>query len=341
MATKTKKPSINLGGLTRPNRSFSGIGIPDFTQEEAETLRAKIAETAKAPEKAADKAAEEIIKGYENRTLVKIEQLENAPDEWNFFTKPDKANLIELAVSIYNNGLLQPIAVRALDAENTKFQILAGHSRAAAFALLKQVYNDPKFDEIEALVFGYGKIDDDQAKEIIIDTNFVQRGRLSPSDMSRSIIEKIKLLKARNTEDVIGKIAAEYEIKQTSVYMWRKLSNLIEPFAKMMNEKAITLESAYKLANFSAEDQAKIYENAKDEINNHSISRIKKDMTADKAIEVIKADRQIKVKHTRFTYTSDMVKNDSDVAKLVFIEKGKEAEFKELLQSLGYAYIID
>ena len=341
MATKTKKPSINLGGLARSNSSFSGIGIPNLTNEEAETLRAKIAETSKVPEKPTDKSAEKIIKGYESRTLVKVEQLEKAPDEWNFFAKPDKANLIELAVSIYNNGLLQPIAVRALDAENTRFQILAGHSRAAAFALLKQVFNDPKFDEIEALVFGYGKIDDDQAKEIIIDTNFVQRGRLSPSDMSRSIIEKIKLLKARQIEDVIGKIAAEYDIKQTSVYMWRKLSNLIEPFAKLMNDKAVTLESADKLANFSAEDQTKIYENTKDEINNHSISRIKKGMTADKAIEVIKSDRQIKVKHTRFTYTSDMVKNDSDIAKLVFIEKGKEAEFKELLQSLGYAYIID
>ena len=341
MATKTKKPSINLGGLARSNSSFSGIGIPNLTNEEAETLRAKIAETSKVPENPTDKSAEKIIKGYESRTLVKVEQLENAPDEWNFFAKPDKANLIELAVSIYNNGLLQPIAVRALDAENTRFQILAGHSRAAAFALLKQVFNDPKFDEIEALVFGYGKIDDDQAKEIIIDTNFVQRGRLSPSDMSRSIIEKIKLLKARNTEDVIGKIAAEYDIKQTSVYMWRKLSNLIEPFAKLMNDKAVTLESAYKLANFSAEDQTKIYENTKDEINNHSISRIKKGMTADKAIEVIKSDRQIKVKHTRFTYTSDMVKNDTDVAQLIFIEKGKEAEFKELLKSLGYAYIID
>ena len=41
MATKTKKPSINLGGLARSNSSFSGIGIPNLTNEEAEKRKEK------------------------------------------------------------------------------------------------------------------------------------------------------------------------------------------------------------------------------------------------------------------------------------------------------------
>ena len=181
---------------------------------------------------------------------------------------------------------------------------------------------------------------DNKAKEIVIDTNFVQRGRLSPSDMSRSIIEKIKLLKAQNTENVINKIAEAYNIKMTSVYMWRKLANLIEPFSQMLNEKKVTLENAYKLANYSHEDQFKIYDATTDVINNHAITRISKAMTAEEAIEAIKSDSQIKVKHTRFTYTSDKIRNKSDVPKLVFVDPEKEAEFYKLIEASGFAYVV-
>lgn len=338
--TKRNKNSINLGQLGPVSNPFQGIGIPAFSQADAQALRDKINKPTEAANTKVEESKKVIVSGYERRAAIKIDQLESAPEDWNFFAKPDTAKLIELAVSIYNNGLLQPIAVRALDKENTRYQILAGHSRVAALQLLYQTYEDPKFQEVEALIFDYGQLDDNKAKEIVIDTNFVQRGRLSPSDMSRSIIEKIKLLKAKNTENVINKIAEAYDIKMTSVYMWRKLANLIEPFAQMMNEKKVTLENAYKLANFSHEDQFKIFDATKDVINNHAVARISKAMTAEEAIEAIKTDTKVKVKHTRFTYTSDKIRDKSDVPKLVFVDPEKEAEFYALIEASGFAYLV-
>lgn len=338
--TKRNKNSINLGQLGPVSNPFQGIGIPKFSQADAQALRDKINKPVEEVKSKTEEPKKVIVSGYERRAAIKIDQLESAPDDWNFFAKPDTAKLIELAVSIYNNGLLQPIAVRALDKENTRYQILAGHSRVAALNLLYQTYEDPKFQEVEALIFDYGQLDDNKAKEIVIDTNFVQRGRLSPSDMSRSIIEKIKLLKAQNTENVINKIAEAYDIKMTSVYMWRKLANLIEPFAQMMNEKKVTLENAYKLANFSHEDQFKIFDATQEVINNHAVARISKAMTAEEAIEAIKTDTKIKVKHTRFTYTSDKIRNKSDVPKLVFVDPEKEAEFYALIKASGFAYLV-
>ena len=337
---RNKKRSINLGQLGPVSNPFQGIGIPEFSKEDSQALRDMINKPAEASKAKTDEQKKAIVSGYERRAAIKIDQLESAPEGWNFFAKPDTAKLIELAVSIYNNGLLQPIAVRALNEENTKYQILAGHSRVAALSLLYQTYEDPKFQEVEALIFAYGQLDDNKAREIVIDTNFVQRGRLSPSDMSRSIIEKIKLLKAQNTENVINKIAEAYNIKMTSVYMWRKLANLIEPFSQMLNEKKVTLENAYKLANYSHEDQFKIYDATTDVINNHAITRISKAMTAEEAIAAIKSDSQIKVKHTRFTYTSDKIRNKSDVPKLVFVDPEKEAEFYKLIEASGFAYVV-
>ena len=46
------------------------------------------------------------------------------------------------------------------------------------------------------MVYDYGAINDDQAQEIISDTNFVQRSNLPARDKALCIYNKMKMLKA-------------------------------------------------------------------------------------------------------------------------------------------------
>lgn len=75
-------------------------------------------------------------------TSVKIDDI--APESRQIRTAFDKAELQELADSIHENGLLQPILVRPDPAREGKFLIVAGERRWRALNLLKQ--QNPTFE---------------------------------------------------------------------------------------------------------------------------------------------------------------------------------------------------
>ncbi len=99
--------------------------------------------------------------------IVAIDRIEPNPEQPRLAM--DEATLNELAASIREHGVLQPILVRPLDA--TRFQLIAGERRWRASRIAG-------LETIPALV---EEIDDDTALEISIIEN-LQREDLSPLD---------------------------------------------------------------------------------------------------------------------------------------------------------------
>lgn len=343
--------AIKLNRLTPPSKvgandsRLKGIGFDNITAEKAAELRAKVSSKQEAkeavqtePEKKFDLSS--TLEGYEYKK-VSVEGLIDAPKEWNFFTVPNENKLLDLAISIYNNGLLQPIVVRSTGIEETPYQILAGHTRVSAYRLLYKLYNDEKYLEIEAIVFNKDKLNDIKAREIIIDTNMMQRGNLSYSDTVKCVSEKVKLLKEQGASNIIDVISKDYDIKKTSIYMLTRLDNLINPFKELMDAKKITLANANKLAGFSAADQEMIYLELNGILTKGIFSLLKKNMTAADFIAAAKANTKVTMKTVQFSYQSDIEKSDKDLHALVMVSPEALSRFKELLEGFDGAYIVD
>ena len=343
--------ALNINKLSKPSKigaedtRLKGIGFDNLSVEKAAELRERVAsnQETKASVPAEIEKKPEInvsFEGYDYKK-VPVQTLIDAPAEWNFFTVPSENKLIDLAISIYNNGLLQPIVVRSTGSEETPYQILAGHTRVSAYRLLYKLFNDEKYLEIEAIIFDKDKLNDTKAREIIIDTNMMQRGNLSYSDTVKCVSEKVKLLKEQGISNIIDVISKDYDIKKTSIYMFTKLDKLIEPFKELMDAKKITLRNAEKLAGFSAEDQELIYVELDGLLTKGIFSLLKKNMSAADFIAAAKANTKVTMKTVQFSYQADSEKSDKDLHALVMVTPEALSKFKELLEGFDGAYMID
>ena len=335
--------ALNIGKLNKPKPSskLSGIGIPKMSEEEKEKMRAEFSSSNPVEEKPVEVTNEldAISKDYKYET-IEINRLEAAPEEWNFFKQLSEKKGLDLAISIHTNGLLQPIIVRALDNTGEKYQILAGHSRVRAYKLLYELFGEEKYLSIEAIVYGYDKLSDLKAREVIIDTNLMQRGSLPSSEMARCISEKVQLLKAQNVENITAVLTEKYDIKKTSLFMWNRLANLIDPFKEIMNEKKLTLKNCYKLSQYSEKEQEDIYMEVGELLTDGIMAKVKKNTTAAQLIAIAK-EGQDEIRSARFTFPASKLKSDKDIAKLIYVSPDKLSKFEELIASFDGAYIIE
>ena len=107
-------------------------------------------------------------------------------------------------------------------------------------------------------------ISDDDAKEIIIDANYVQR-KLSPKLITKSVIEKYKIVqnrrndvqdyKSQKTRDVVAK---EFKLSGRHIDRYKKLDSLNSDILELFYEGKISLELASKIALLKDNVQNKI-----------------------------------------------------------------------------------
>lgn len=226
------------------------------------------------------------IKEPEEKTdqIVKIDisQLETAPEAWNFYPKLEGEEFVKLVKSIYEHGLLHPIVVRKREDRHI---ILSGHNRVRAYkqikleleeiqngnnAVLLEIMDDEKFnikdyEQIMAVI--KEDITDDEAREIIIDANYVQR-QLGQKLMTRSIIEKYKIIQDRrkNTDDDRYKniktreiVAQEFKLSGRHIDRYKKLESLNSSIIEEFYQGKISLELAAKLASLKPNVQEHIF----------------------------------------------------------------------------------
>lgn len=230
------------------------------------------------------------IENDSNVRYVSLSNLEDAPEEWNFYNPLNDNKMEELIDSIARNGILNPIIVWEIDnnPSNPKYMILSGHNRKKAYEILSEIDNSNKYNKIPALIKYKNEITEDEAREIIIDTNWVQR-ILSPMEKAKSIIEKYTVLQNKIKFDskyhehgkgrLRDNVAEEYNISGRQVERYRSLNNLITEVQDLVSENTISISAAYEIAKINKEIQLWIYENHKDKISAKYMRKLRTDMT--------------------------------------------------------------
>lgn len=348
MATK-QRPKFGANFTPRSQvdskvNSTKNIGFGNLNDDEKKDLRNKLINSNNVNLEKNTVDISSIIPSS-NYEIKKISRslLKPAPEEWNFFSKASKDDLLLLAESIYANGLLQPIIVREMDPQGRTYQILAGHTRNEAYNILYDVLQDSKYLEIEAIIFPYGVITDNQAQDIICDTNFMQRGNLPAREMAKCVFLKAKRLKEnshRGMGSIADKIAEEYKIKRTSVFMWQKLANLIPELQNIIDNRKITLRNAYKLAFLSHEDQLKLINECSNYLSNEALKAIKTTDTLDQIIQKIESNFGVQIKSVRYEVFETELNSPKDEPILVFIAPTKKDEIVNAINKISGAYVV-
>lgn len=206
----------------------------------------------------------------EPRELISIplENLDEAPEAWNYFPLPCLEVLKDIAKSIYSQGQLSPALV--WERENGRYMILGGHTRFRILQFLKAQYPDEadRFSAMNCHVYGKDQIDDTEAQYLIITNNMTQRARESTSIMVKSIIKAFELQKSithriwGETQERSNEIVAQnFGISPRSVDRFYRLRTLIPPVMELLDNSEITQGTALKLAVLSPEIQNIMVEN--------------------------------------------------------------------------------
>lgn len=231
--------------------------------------------------------------------LVDLKNLIEAPIEWNFYSPlpPDKMD--ELVLSIAELGLMHPIVVWQQNDET--FMILSGHNRKKAYEILLKETHDPKYEKIFCYIKKNVEITEDDAKEIIIDTNWVQR-HLSNIERAKSVYEKyIRIKKNREiykhssenkgrTRDVI---AQQYDITGRQVHDYYRLNYLVPELQEMVANNKLSIKAGVKLSQLNPTTQTFIFDNFKDKLNNKLVLKLDATLNEDMIREIFKDDVMI------------------------------------------------
>lgn len=175
--------------------------------------------------------------------------------------------LSELAEDIKTNGLMQPIIVRKMQADDENpydyYQILAGHNRAKACELVGM-------EKIPSIV--KKDISDAEAQLIMVNTNLNQREEILPSEKAFAYKMQMEALKQQgkrtdltsrqsvaklNTAEIIGTANNESD-RQIQRYI--RLTFLTADLLVMVDEKDLPFGSGVALSYLSEAEQNVCYD---------------------------------------------------------------------------------
>lgn len=187
-------------------------------------------------------------------TLVDRALIDPAPDEWNFFDKPDAEAYNLLLNSIIVEGLMNPITL--WKRPNGRYMILSGHTRESVFDELYQATADDKWQKIPAKFYEPEDLTENDARRIIILANIAQRAKETPRLRIRSYGEYARLTKERAAYgsgiDVNEEVAKVFGIHRSTVFFYRRLNNLIDPLLDRFCSGKLTRTAATALCGLSA-----------------------------------------------------------------------------------------
>ena len=169
--------------------------------------------------------------------LIPIDKIERNKDQPRTHFEEDK--LIELAESIKQNGLLQPIVVRPY---NNVYQIVVGERRYRA--CLKA-----EMSEIPCIV---QNLDDEQTAAAALVEN-IQREDLSPIEEAWAYANLIELQQLTQTE-----LAEKVGKSQSTIANKLRLIQLSEPVQEALKTRTITERHARAMLGLDQEAQEKV-----------------------------------------------------------------------------------
>jgi len=160
----------------------------------------------------------------------------------------DRAKLLELAESIRQKGIVEPLVVRDRDTFSPSFEIVAGarRFRAAQIAGL---------DEVPCIVRDYS---DEDVLEIFVIEN-LQRDDLSPLEQARGFQQ---LLTANADRFSVATIAGKVGMSTAWVWDRLKLLDLVPEAQALLEQGRISVGHAIVIARQKPDDQARIIDSA-------------------------------------------------------------------------------
>jgi parB-like partition proteins len=282
-------------------------------------------------------------------TIKEIKNNELFPSDKNPYLVKNDDEMKELAESIRENGILTPLLVRQV--AEKKYEIISGHRR---FFAAKEILG------ITLIPCEVIDVSDEDAYSIMVDCN-KYRENILPSEQARAYRLKYDSLKRKSGErtdltlvqigprleentQTVDIIAENSLFSKTKIKRYIKISNLISPLLDKLDNKKITMESAYNLAFLDNERQSII--NIILSSDNKLISK-----------NITKADRENLEKIpatnediTNYFKTLQMIKEESKQIKIPLnisklnpiivkeLQNLNEDEIKELIESLLLDY---
>lgn len=163
------------------------------------------------------------------------------------FREPTQERLDQMAESIRRNGILNRLLVRRI---GERYQILAGHTRKAAAAKIG-------YKELPCVVMD---VDDDEAENIFVTDNLMQRPGLLPSEKAWAYRTKLEAMKRQGertdlTSTQVGqkltsveKLANEVGESRNQVQRYIRLTELNPDLLDLVDDGKLGLTIAVELS---------------------------------------------------------------------------------------------
>ncbi|NJD01820.1 MAG: ParB/RepB/Spo0J family partition protein [Ruminiclostridium sp.] len=260
--------------------------------------------------------------------LTKLLPFNNQP-----FKPYSEEKLEELARSIQEQGLLNPIIVRkAADSDN--YEILCGHNRVKAYEILG-------FSDIPSFI---KDVDDDVATLILTESNLLQREKLLPSEKAKAYRMQMDALKHQGKKIDINEEINEASNSITSGQFVQKLSRdkisqnsnengrqitrfirltyLISAMLDLVDEEKLPFIAGVELSYLKLEEQKAVYDffftEKRVKLDLKLTAKIREfsktaEVTTEALDEFIKKEEPEYKKKTNFTIKRSHLKEYSDI----------------------------
>lgn len=172
----------------------------------------------------------------------------------------DDDGMNELVESIKTRGLIQPILVRPI--EDGKYEMVSGHRRKRAFEIAG----------IEKISARVQELTRDEAILAMVDSN-LQREEILPSEKAFAYKMRLEAMKkqgqrtdltsvplaqkSKTSRELLGEKVGE---SQDQIRRYIRLTNLISPLLKLVDEKQIAMRPAVELSYLSENAQRWVFE---------------------------------------------------------------------------------
>ena len=164
------------------------------------------------------------------------------PSSYNPRKNFDKASLTELAWSIRQQGVLQPIGVRPI--EDNRFEIVFGERRYRASLMAAMT-------EIPAIVM---EISDEEAEEMAVTEN-LQRKDVTPIEEANAYQ---KLMESGRHD--VQSLAVQFGKTEAYIHTRLKFVSLIPEIALLLEQDEITISVATEICRYGEEIQREVYD---------------------------------------------------------------------------------
>ena len=194
--------------------------------------------------------------------IDKLKPFEGHP----FYVKDDE-DMEQLAESIRQQGVLNPIMVRPLD--TGEYEVISGHRRLHAC----------KKAGIEMIPAFVCSMDRSEAVVAMVDSN-LHREKLLPSEKAFAYKMKMDAMKHQGTSSQLGPkqrtdelIAAQANESRNQVQRYIRLTNLIPGILKLVDEQKMALTPAVEISYLTEEEQYDLLETMECEDRTPSLSQ--------------------------------------------------------------------